>query len=215
MMSRMIDTWLRGLSTIIHRMSDLAHQSVSMAIDECLHGVDSYSKIREASSTLILLADQVEDGAFEAIARFQPVASDLRIIKAYMKISYDLVRFGRYALDISYVNKRLGGLKEGEEWIRSYVADMSNKVMSMVKESVEALRSAKIEAASKVSEMEKAVDKLYLDFLSKIIEEKDAKSKIVTSSVLIIRYLERIADHAIYLYESIIYMLTGRREFLR
>jgi phosphate transport system protein len=84
-----------------------------------LNGREAYNEIREMSDTLMAMADHVEGKAFELIARFQPVASDLRTIKSYMKIAYDFARFGRYALDISFVNKRLGGLKNCEEWINS------------------------------------------------------------------------------------------------
>ncbi|MCS7112553.1 MAG: PhoU domain-containing protein [Nitrososphaerota archaeon] len=214
-MSRIMDAELRNLSTIIYKMGDLAYQAVSMAIYESLYGRDSYDRIKEISDTLILLADQVEDKIFEIIIRFQPVASDLRIVKSYMKISYDITRLGRYALDISYINKRFGGLGGSEEWIRTYIADMSEKALSMVKMVMEILRSQKIEVIKSVSEMEEEIDKLYINFLNKIIDETNIKSRVVVSSVLVIRYFERIADHVAYMCESIIYMLTGRKEFLR
>ncbi|MEM1585834.1 MAG: hypothetical protein QXX99_01410 [Candidatus Bathyarchaeia archaeon] len=53
-----------------------------MAIEESFSGGDLYHKIREISDMLVILAEQVEDKAFEIIARFQPVASDLRAIKS-------------------------------------------------------------------------------------------------------------------------------------
>lgn len=214
-MSRMIDSKLRELSTLIYGMGDLAYQAVSMAIEENLHGGESYHRIREISDTLIILADQTEDKAFEIIARFQPVASDLRTIKSYMKISYDFTRFGRYALDISYINRRFGGLKECEEWVHSYIVEISEKVLDMMKIVIEALKSQKTEVAKSVSDIEKDVDKLCFDFLDKMIGDRTIESRIIVSSVLTIRYFERIADHVAYICESIIYALTGRKEFLR
>ncbi|MEM3653561.1 MAG: phosphate uptake regulator PhoU [Candidatus Bathyarchaeia archaeon] len=214
-MSRIIDLRLRELLTIIHRMGNLAYQVVSMAIDESFYGSNLYNKIKEISDTLIMLADQVENKAFETIVRFQPVASDLRAIISYLKISYDFTRFGRYALNISYVNKYFGGLRECEEWICSYAMDMSYKALNMIKMSIEALRSQKVEIVRSISEIENEIDKLYFEFLDKIIREKNIENKIIVSSVLTIRYFERIADHAAYICESIIYTLTGRKEFLR
>jgi len=55
---------------------------------------EAYNEILEMSDALVAMADRVEDKAFELIARFQPVASDLRTIKSYMKIAYDFARFG-------------------------------------------------------------------------------------------------------------------------
>lgn len=214
-MSRIIDAGLKDLLAIIYRMGDLAYQAASTAIHDSIHGGSSYNRIREISSMLIMLADQVEDKAFEMIVRFQPVASDLRAIKSFMKISYDLTRFGRYALDISYLNERFGGLKDSEEWIRSYIMNMGNKTLEMMRMSMEALRNSDLGITRRVSEMEKEIDKLYFEFLDRIIQEGGIESRIIISSVLIIRYFERIADHATYLCESIVYMLTGRREFLR
>lgn len=214
-MSRIIDFNLEELRALVYRMGDLAYQAVSMAIEESFRDEDLYHSIREASDTLVILAEQVEDKAFEIIARFQPVASDLRAIKSYMKISYDFTRFGRYALDISYLNKHFGGLKESMEWIRIYTMEMGEKVLAIMKASIDALKGGNIEAARSISEMEKEVDELYFNFLDRIIGEKNIESRIIVSSALIVRYFERIADHAAYICESLIYALTGRKEFLR
>ncbi|MEM2168341.1 MAG: PhoU domain-containing protein [Candidatus Bathyarchaeia archaeon] len=82
-----------------------------------------------------------------------------------MKISYDFTRFGRYALDISYLNRRFGGLKESTGWLRAYAMEMSEKVLIMMKTSIEAIRGRNIEAARSISEMEKEIDKFYFNFL--------------------------------------------------
>ncbi|MEM2563891.1 MAG: PhoU domain-containing protein [Candidatus Bathyarchaeia archaeon] len=210
-MSRIIDLELEELKALVYRMGDLAYQVVSMAIEESFRGGDLYHKIQGISDMLVILAEQVEDKTFEIIARFQPVASDLRAVKSYMKISYDFTRFGRYALDISYLNKRFGGLKESIEWIRIYTMEMGEKVLAII----DSLKGGNIEAARRISEMEKEVDELYFNFLDKIIGEKNIESRIIVLSALIVRYFERIVDHAAYICESLIYALTGRKEFLR
>ncbi|MCR8455954.1 MAG: PhoU domain-containing protein [Candidatus Korarchaeota archaeon] len=214
-MSRIIDSELEELRALVYRMGDLAYQAVSMAIEESFRGGDLYHKIQGISDMLVILAEHVEDKTFEIIARFQPVASDLRAVKSYMKISYDFTRFGRYALDISYLNKRFGGLKESIEWIRAYTMEMGEKVLVMMKISIEALKGKNIETARSITEIEKEVDKLYFNFLDRIIEEKNVESRIIISSALIVRYFERIADHAAYICESLIYALTGRKELFR
>jgi len=47
------------------------------------------------------------------------------------------------------------------------------------------------------------------------MEEKETENRTIISSTLMVRYFERIADHAAYICESLIYALTGRKEFLR
>ncbi|MGQ9625152.1 MAG: phosphate signaling complex protein PhoU [Candidatus Bathycorpusculaceae bacterium] len=213
-MSRIIDAGLEELSAMLHKMGEIAYRTVSEAINEYLEGKSVYNKIREMSDTLVLMADQVEDKAIELIARFQPVASDLRTIKSYMKIAYDFARFGRYALDISYITKRLGGLSRCEAWILPHIEEMSAKALSMIGTSVNSLKSHNAELAKDISKIEKEVDKKYFEFLDKLVEA-NATTKCIISSVLIVRYLERIADHAAYICESIIYITTGQKAVLR
>ena len=52
---------------------------------------------------------------------------------------------------------------------------------------------------------------MYLDYLQKLIGSEESNSKCVISSVLMTRYLERIADHAVYICESIVYIVTGEK----
>jgi phosphate transport system protein len=213
-MSRVIDPGLKDLSATLHRMGELAHHAVSAALLECLEGGEAYKEVREMADALVAMDDQVQDKAVELIARYQPVATDLRTIKSYMKIAYDLARFGRYALDISYINERIGGLKHCEEWITSHVKGMGEKALDMVKLSIESLGSHDPPLAERISTEEKEVDKMYLEFLDALIKN-GTTPKCTTSSVLIVRYLERIADHATYICEATIYIATGQKQVLR
>jgi len=213
--SRIIDVGLEELTAMLHRMGELTYDAISVSINGCLHNTNVYTRVHEMSDMLVSMADDVEDKVFELIARFQPVASDLRTIKSYMKIAYDFARYGRYALDISYINERLGGLKECEEWILKYIDEMSEKVLSMVRTSIYSLRSHNTELAKTVSKTEQEVDEMYFEFLDRLIEKAHIASKCTISSVLIIRYLERIADHAAYICESVIYLATGQKIILR
>jgi len=91
-MSRIIDTGLEELSATLYRMGELAHRAVLTALLECLERREAYKEVREMADTLLAMADRIEDKAFELIARFQPVASDLRTIKSYMKIALRQIR---------------------------------------------------------------------------------------------------------------------------
>jgi phosphate transport system protein len=212
-MERIIDSELRGLESMIAQMCELARGVVSTALHESLHYGDSYDKIRETSDYLMILADQVEDKAVEIILKFQPVASDLRIVKTFMRISYDLARLGRYALDIAYVNRRFNGVRGCEEWIRAHIKDMSQKVMSMIELMVASIKERSLRHAKEASELEREVDGLHKSFLGKIAENA-SESRTVVSGVLIVSYLERMADHMVYAYEALIYMVTGKRELI-
>jgi phosphate transport system protein len=196
-------------------MGELAHETVSLSLESYIESTNAYEQVQDRSGTLIMTASEVEDKAFEIMARFQPVASDLRILKSYTKIAYDFERYGRYALDVSQVQNRLGGLEQCERWIHEPVTEMSKEVMNMVRTSVESLKSHDAKLAKSLSETENRVDSMYFQYLDRLVEKAPATNKCTISTVLVVRYLERIADHATYIGESIVYLATGERVTLR
>ncbi|HSQ48821.1 MAG TPA: phosphate uptake regulator PhoU, partial [Candidatus Deferrimicrobiaceae bacterium] len=88
---------------------------------------------------------------------------------------------------------------------------MSGKVLSMVRISIDALKKHDLELAKTISQTEREVDKMYLTYLDGLIHKEQTNSKCVISSALMTRYLERIADHAVYVCESIVYIVNGEK----
>jgi phosphate transport system protein len=210
-MSRIIDYGLEEQSVMIVRMGELTFETLAISIHGYLEDKNVHNQVRELSDILITMADKIEDETFQLIARFQPVATDLRTIKSHMKIANDFARYGRYALDISYISDQLNGLKKCEPWTKDYISEMSDKVLSMVKISVDSLKKQDVVLAKTISQTEREVDKMYFDYLHKLINAEHTNSKCVISSALMTRYLERIADHATYVCESIVYIVTGEK----
>jgi phosphate transport system protein len=210
-MSRIIDKGLEEQSVLITRMAELTYETLVESIKGYVKGKSVQTEVREMSDMLGAMSDKIEDKAFELMARFQPVATDLRTIKSYMKIANDFARLGRYALDISFINDKLSGLKECENWCKDDVEEMSKNVLLTVRISIDSLRKHDITLAKSISQTEREVDKMYLDYLQKLIGSEEGNSKCVISSVLMTRYLERIADHAVYVCESIVYIVTGEK----
>ncbi len=208
---RIIDAGLEEQSVLLTRMGELTYETLALSIKGYLNGLTVQAQVRDMSDMLMLMSEKVEDKSFELIARFQPVASDLRTIKSYMKIGYDFARYGRYALDISTISDQLNGLKECDVWTKDYIEEMSSKVLLMVRISVDSLRKHNIALAKTITPTERDVDKLYLDYLNRLINQEQASNKCVISSALMTRYLERIADHATYVCESIVYIVTGEK----
>ena len=210
-MSRIIDSGLEKQSVLIVRIGELTYEALSLSIHGYLEGRGVYGQVKEMSDILVSMANKIEDETFQLIARFQPVATDLRTIKSHMKIGNDFARYGRYALDISLVSDQLNGLKECEAWTCNYLNVMSEKVLSMVKISVASLKKQDVILARTISQTEREVDKMYFDYLHKLINAETPNLKCVISSALITRYFERIADHAVYVCESVVYIVTGEK----
>ena len=211
-MKRLIDSGLEQLASMLIRMGELAEKAVTLSIMSYMENTKNYNQVNDLSDNLSLMVDPIEDTVFEIMVRFQPVASDLRILKSYIKICYDFDRFGRYAFDISQIHEKFGGIKE--ESFKQIVKEMSEETLKMVNMSVQSLKGHDAELARKISESEQKVDAFYHRYLDRLIKTKLAKGSTI-SSLLVVRYLERIADHSSYIGESIIYLATGKKTKLR
>jgi phosphate transport system protein len=214
-MSRLIDIGLDQLARLLFKMGDLAEKTVALSIDSYMQGLDVQQKVRIWSETLVAISEQVEEKATELIARYQPVASDLRTIESYMKIAYDLSRYGRYAWDITFIYKRLDVASADCVFPSLPIKELNDKVRSIVNTSIQAVKTSDVDLAKKIGEIENEIDAVYYECLDKLVEQDRMTTKCLMTNLLFIRHLERIADHASYIGESIIYLATGERINLR
>ena len=138
-MKRLIDAGLEQLAGMLFRMGELAQTTVSLAIMNYIDGTHAPEQVKQHSQTLSGMAEPIEDMAFEIISRFQPVASDLRIVKSYMKICYDFKRYGRYALDISQIYERIREAGQCDPSLHKTIEKMAIETLEMVGTSIAAL----------------------------------------------------------------------------
>jgi len=203
---RPLDAGLNAMSEILFQMAGLAERTVSASIQAATSGEELGTQVRIWSNELQGRYDDVEEKAVELIARYQPVASDLRVIKSSMKVAYDLARLGRYAYDIVQV---LGLIDGGKAADRVFLEKMSQKVLKMMRLSFTALRIREVEIARQLIEMDTEVDQMYRDYLKGVMRNPGLTPAEAVSTALIARHLERIADHAWYIAQSVSYMVTG------
>jgi phosphate transport system protein len=203
---RPLDVGLNVMSETLLQMADLAERTVEASISAAAQGGRLDAQVRVWSNELQGRYDDVEEKAVELIARYQPVASDLRVIKSNMKIAYDLARLGRYAYDIVQVLDLIDGGKAAD---RAFLEKMSEKVLGMMRLSFNTLRTRDVQAARRLIEMDNEVDRLYRGYLTGLISNPSLKAAEAVSTALIARHLERIADHAWYIAQSVSYMVTG------
>jgi len=215
-MERLIDSGLEELTVMVFKMGGVAEKALSVSINSFIEGKDYSKNVHELSEILVNRTVEVEEKSFGLIAKYQPVASDLRIINSYMKVAYDFERFGRYAWDISFVATRFNAKNSKcDEWIFEYIRKMAEQVLQMVKVSINTLRRLDPDLVKNMTEQENEVDKAYFDFLNKLVEQASITNECTVSSVLVVRYLERIADHAMHIMEAVVYVATGEKVTLR
>jgi len=107
-----MDMGLNRLQNAIVDMANLAQDSVMKAIQAYAKGEKITQEALKRAKELSTLASEVDELAVELLARYQPVATDLRFIKSCLEIAYGFSRFGRYALDITQVLEIYGDLSE-------------------------------------------------------------------------------------------------------
>ena len=207
-MPRLMDIGIEKLRNMIIDMGNLSDSTVSTAIDAYVQGRDMRERIYDWSEELRMLQDEVSELAVELIARYQPVASDLRLIKSCMEIAYGFSRFGRYAHDISDVFGIFGDLSACD---KTPIQEAGEQTKNMIHLSIKAFNEKDVELANQVRKMDDLVDNIYLSFVKRAAHSTGIDLKCTVSGTLILRYLERIADHATYVGESVLYITSGER----
>ena len=203
-----MDIGLERLKSMIIEMADYSATTVFTAIDSYSEGQDLADKIYMRTLQLRKMEDEVNELAVEIISRYQPVASDVRFLKSCMEIGYGFSRFGRYAYDISQVLRIVGDLSACD---KTKVEKAGDQAKEMIKLSIKAFIEKNVTIAKEVREMDSVIDKIYLDSLRRVAQLSNADVKCSISSILILRYLERIADHATYIGDSVVYVVSGQQ----
>jgi len=203
-----MDMGLERLSNAIGDMANLAQESVMKAIEAYVKGERITKEALNRAHQLSMLSNEVEELAVELLARYQPVATDLRFIKSCLEIAYGFSRFGRYAYDIAQVLEIFGDISQCD---KSVVQDLSGKVTKMMQASILSFKTRNTDMARSLRDEDDAVDKIYLDYIKEVTQQKPIQLKCALASTLVLRYLERIADHACYIGDSVIYITSGKK----
>jgi len=153
---------------------------------------------------------QVDDLATTLIVREAPVAGDMRLIVAAIKISTDLERMGDMAVGI--VERSLAAMRQSELPVEISFIEMASLVESMVLTSLDAFVKRDAQLARSVLTSDDAVDKLRTAVSRQMIDLMKADPANVERAldyIIIARRLERIADHATNIAEDVIFLVKG------
>jgi len=207
-LKRPIDYGLEKLNGLMGDIINLAEKALNISIESILTRIDKVEEVRKLSDQLLFMMDEASELAVQLIARFQPVASDLREIKSAIQVSYDFYRIGRYAANIAEIAKMI---PEGGCDFTS-IKELSQIVLEMVNDAGKAYLNKDLKKADDVRGRDDQVDKLYAENIKYLIQMGEKiDTACLLSIALIIRYLERIADHACYIADATSYIITGRK----
>ena len=151
----------------------------------------------------------IEEMCLNIMLKERPFAKDLRLVSGILKLVSDLERLGDHAEDIRDIVKK----RNDHEYFEFIILNQCfENAMSMVRDSIIAFINKDIDLANEVINRDAIVDELFERGIKKIIERLDNKeysNKYSIYATLVIKYVERIADHAVNIAEWVIYILVG------
>lgn len=210
--SSQFDEELKQLDNQIARLGGLAEMQLSAAIETlALLDRERVASIVAADQELDDIEAEIEQLVIRMIALRQPVAEDLRILMAAMKISSNLERIGDYAKNIA---KRTTILAEAPppQSIGS-VCRLGRMVQGLIHNVLDAYLNRDSAMAEDVRQRDEEVDQMHSSLFREIISYMiEDPHQITTSSHLlfIAKNIERMGDHATNIAEKIIYLVEGR-----
>ena len=192
-------------------MAALAQQSVETAVDAYLQRDRALCKFVKQNEAAINTAQrELDEMAYELLAKEQPMAIDLRFILAVIKINGDLERIGDQSMGISKRTKDALGMDEVD--LPVDFAAMGEFAGRMIRSAVQALLDGDARLAESVREMDDEIDRMnrlaHIDLL-KLIQEKPNCTQQAMIGILVARNLERIADHASNIATDVVFWIRG------
>ncbi len=183
---------------------------VERAIRDC--DVDLAAEIIEGDDLIDAMEAKIEKECIDMIAKQQPVARDLRRVSSCMRLVGDMERIGDHCEDIcEYIIE----MKKTDEKIESENFYKMFEVMQMMlHKTIKSFAKENIEIALSVVAMDDEVDALFLEEIAKVKEEiaNGKNLDFAINYLLIVKYVERMGDHASNIAEWVHYLVGGKLE---
>ncbi len=169
-------------------------------------GAHTIEKDREVNAIDL----EIDRLCIDILARYQPVAVDLRAISTAMRVSFDLERVGDEAVNICEQAAELGKQVLPDGFCS--LPEMAGAAQGMFRDAMAAYENHDNDLAQRVCDSDKSVDEFHEDTvrrLSSLAAEGSVPCGAATRLMFVSKYLERIADHATNIAEMVIYLEKG------
>jgi len=211
-LSRHFDRELDSLKQDLLRMAALAETAVGKSVESVTNrDSDRAREVIIDDITLNRMELAIEEQAFKLLALRQPVATDLRLTVAAMRIATELERIGDQAVNIAERALELNSRPPLELPID--IKLMADMALGMVRTSIDAFVNQDPKLALQVCQRDVEVDILDDEYIQKLLDSMIKESRWVTRLhhfIIIVRNLERIADLATNIAEDIVFIVEGR-----
>lgn len=156
----------------------------------------------------------IEERTIVAVAEQQPVASDCRRLVGFLEMLADLARIGDHARGIAEINNLMGTAEPPRRL--GFLPSMADKALAMLDDALRALQDDDAERARHVlgadDDLDRLQERVYSDAFRAMIEDP-SRAEEQTYMLWVAHNLERVGDRATNVSESLIFMVTGQREY--
>lgn len=212
-MRRELDKQLEVLNVELIKMGALCEKAIAGTTKALFEGDTDYvGRSHDDEEHIDRCEKEIENLCIGLFLKQQPVASDLRNISSALKMISDMERIGDQCADISDMIRFTIGHDMNAY---RHLNQMSEAAKRMVNEAVESYVQRDLELAKRVMEHDDLVDRLFDEVkqdLIKLISEKPDNGEFWIDVIMIAKYFERIADHAVNIAEWVEYSITGEHE---
>ena len=153
----------------------------------------------------------IETGVQSLLARQTPVAVDLRLVLAVLRINLHLERMADYCVTVAKLTKLMGGLDVTGDQILSSLEDMGQRAEQMIRVALDAFADRDLEKAKSLNDLDDLIDRANRRAVEDVLSLGDSpeEREYGLRMLVISRCVERIGDHAVDIGEQIAYLVTG------
>ncbi len=153
----------------------------------------------------------IETGVQSLLARQTPVATDLRLVLAILRVNLHLERMADYCVTVAKLTKLMGDLDVSDDRLLSSLEDMGMRAEQMIRVALDAFANRDVEKAESLNELDDLIDRANRQAVDDVLQLGDsAEEREYGLRMLVIsRCVERIGDHAVDIGEQVAYLVTG------
>ena len=158
----------------------------------------------------------IETGVQSLLARQTPVAADLRLVLAVLRVNLHLERMADYCVTVAKLTKLMGDLGVSDDAINRSIEDMGQRCEQMIRVAMDAFASRDADKAETLVELDELIDRANRNATEDVLSLGDspAEREYGLRMLVVSRCVERIGDHAVDIGEQVAYLVTGEfREF--
>lgn len=212
-MERHFDLELQELRNDILKMGAFAEEAIYKSVEALKNRDKCLAKsVVESDSIVDKLELEVDEKCVDLIARYQPMAKDLRFITTGMKINGELERIADIAVDIAQRTLELVDKPLLKPLVN--IPKLASVAQNMVKTAIDAFVKGDSDLARKVMHSDPEANQLRDIIQKELVEDymvKDGSTAPRAVQLLLIsRFLERICDHTTNIAEDVIYMVQAQ-----